>query len=67
MSRHDDFLIKMERAANSNGRANSLDGMVTIRSLDLMNLIRIIRGEPKSIGIPDNIGASDYAGLRKVK
>ena len=63
---HEQFLTRMEQAANSNGRANHFDDMVTVSSLDLMNLIRIIRGEPQSIGISDIFASSDYAGLQRV-
>lgn len=63
---YEDFLTQMEQLANSNGPAYHYRNTVTVQSLDLMNLIRIIRGENISIGICDDIGASDYVGLRKV-
>ncbi len=62
---YEPFLVKMEHLANSNGRANHFGDMVTIKSLDLMNLIRIVRGEHISIGINDTFASSDSAGLRK--
>lgn len=65
---HERFLAKMEEKANSHGEADCIDNYVTVRSLDLMNLIRLVRGEKRHpLGFTRTIGSADYAGLRKVQ
>lgn len=66
-----DFLNRMENVAKNNGYIHNDEHKVAIRSLDFLNIMNIIFGcsiqtpIESGLGVAENIGSSDYAGLER--